>query len=73
MTTLPPDPKRITREDIEAKVNEVKSVVDHEVDNVRGMAIGIGIGVVVILVVATFLLGRRRGKRLKTIVEIRRV
>jgi len=73
MTTIPPDKKPITRADIEAKVNEVKDVVDHEVDNVRGMAIGIGIGAVVILVLATFLLGRRRGKRLKTIVEIRRV
>jgi hypothetical protein len=73
MTTIPPEPKPITKADIEAKVNEVKSVVDGEVANVRGMAIGIGIGAVVILVLATFLLGRRRGKRLKTIVEIRRV
>ena len=73
MTILPPEKKPITKADIQAKVNEVKDVVDHEVDNVRGMAIGIGIGAVVILVLATFLLGRRRGRRLKTIIEVRRV
>jgi hypothetical protein len=72
VTTLPPE-KKITKADIEAKANEVKHVVDHEVANVRGTAIGVGVAVVVVLVIATFLLGRRRGKKLATIVEIRRV
>jgi hypothetical protein len=72
VTAVPPE-KRITKADIEAKAAEVKGVVDTEVANIRGTAIGIGVAVVVVLVIATFLLGRRRGKRLATIVEIRRV
>ena len=69
---LPPE-QPITKADIEAKLTELKRGVDGEVANVRGIAIGVGITVVVVLVVATFLLGRRRGRKLATIVEIRRV
>jgi hypothetical protein len=63
----------ITKADIQAKLGELKAGVDTEVANVRGIAIGVGVTVVVVLVIATFLLGRRRGRKLATIVEIRRV
>jgi hypothetical protein len=72
MTALPPE-QPISKADIQAKLTELKRGVDTEVANVRGIAIGVGITVVVVLVVATFLLGRRRGRKLATIVEIRRV
>ena len=77
MTNVPPvtDPTRpaITKADIEAKLGTLKGGVDTEIANVRGIAIGVGIGVAVVIILGTFLLGRRRGRKLATIVEIRRV
>jgi hypothetical protein len=76
MTSVPPVTDRdrpITRADIEAKLGTLKGGVDTEIANVRGIAIGVGVTVAVIIVVGTFLLGRRRGRKLATIVEIRRV
>jgi hypothetical protein len=76
MTTVPPlssEPKPISKADIEAKLASLKGGVDTEIANVKGIAIGIGIGVAAVVVLATFMLGRRRGRKLATIVEIRRV
>jgi hypothetical protein len=63
----------ISKADIQAKLDQLKGGVDTEVANVRGIAIGVGVAVVVVAVLVTFALGRRRGKKLATIVEIRRV
>lgn len=63
----------ITKADIEAKLSSLKGGVDTEIANVKGIVIGVGITVAVVIVLATFALGRRRGRRLSTIVEIRRV
>lgn len=63
----------ISKADIQAKLAELKSGVDSEIANVRGIAIAAGVTVVVVAVLVTFALGRRRGRRLATIVEIRRV
>jgi hypothetical protein len=70
---LSPEPKAISKADIEAKLASLKGGVDTEIANVKGIAIGIGIGVAAVVVLATFMLGRRRGRKLATIVEIRRV
>jgi hypothetical protein len=67
----PGDP--VSKADIEAKLTELKSGVDEQIANVRGIAIAAGVTVVAMLVIGTFLLGRRRGRKLATIVEIRRV
>jgi hypothetical protein len=63
----------ITKGDIEAKLATLKGGVDTEIANVKGIVIGVGITVAVVIVLATFALGRRRGRKLSTIVEIRRV
>jgi hypothetical protein len=63
----------LSRADIEAKLGTLKEGIDKEVDNVKGIAIAVGVTVAVVVVLATFALGRRRGRRLATIVEIRRV
>ncbi len=63
----------ITKADIQAKLEELKGGVDEEMANVRSIAIAVGITVTVVVVLAAFALGRRRGRRLATIVEIRRV
>jgi hypothetical protein len=63
----------ITKADIEAKFAELGQDVGREVEGARSTAVTVGIAVAVVVVVGAFLLGRRRGKRLATIVEIRRV
>jgi len=64
--------ERITRDDIESKFRELQGEVDTTVDDVRSYAATVGAVVVVVVVVAAFWLGRRRGKKTQTIVEIRR-
>jgi hypothetical protein len=63
----------ISKADIQAKLAELKGGVDTEIANVSGIAIGVGVAVVVAAVLVTFALGRRRGRKLATIIEIRRV
>ncbi|CAB4644535.1 MAG: hypothetical protein F2894_00235 [Actinobacteria bacterium] len=70
MTT---DDKRISPEDIRNKLNEITGSVGDELESTKGTAITVGAIALGVLVVAVFLIGRRRGKRLATIVEIRRV
>ncbi len=70
MTT---DDKRISPEDIRNKLNEITGSVGDELESTKATAITVGAIALGVLVVAVFLIGRRRGKRLATIVEIRRV
>ncbi len=64
---------RISRDDIEAKFREVQGEVDIIEDDARNY-LGIAAIVVVVSVVAVaFVLGRRRGRSGRTVVEIRRV
>ena len=70
MTT---DDKRISPEDIRNKLNEITGSVGDELESTKGTAITVGAIALGVLVVAVFLIGRRRGKRLATIVEIRRI
>jgi len=65
--------QRITRDDIEAKLEELRGDLDAEVANARSLLVGVAVVVGVVVVAAAFALGRRRGRRLATIVEIRRV
>jgi hypothetical protein len=63
----------VTRGDIEAKLREIRGVTDTTTEAVQGAAkpvlIILGVGVVVL----AFLLGRRRGRKRSTIVEVRRI
>ena len=64
---------RITKADIEQKLAEIGGEVDEQVSNTRQIAITAGVVVLAVVVAGVFLLGRRRGRKLTTIVEIRRV
>jgi hypothetical protein len=66
-------PEHISREDIEAKLEELRGGVDEGVDQARNIGMIVGVVAVGVIVVGAFLLGRRRGKKRQTIVEIRRV
>ena len=65
-------PGRITPEDIRAKFNEVAGGVESSARAKLPMVRYAAIGGAVAVVLITFLLGRRSGRRKSTIVEIRR-
>lgn len=65
--------KPITKADIQAKLAEIGGEVDEQVASTRQMAITAGAVILAVVVAGVFLLGRRRGRKLATIVEIRRV
>ena len=71
---MSPDVKTpVTRADIEAKLRQIKGEVDTTTDAARPyVTIAATAGVVVVLGL-TYLLGRRRGKKKTTLVEIRQL
>jgi hypothetical protein len=64
---------RVTRADIEAKLGELQGDVESTGEAAKGMAMVVAGVVAVVVIGVVFMLGRRRGKRQTTTVEIRRV
>jgi len=71
-TAVLPD-RKITRDDIEAKLQELRGEVDQRAEAAKVPAIAIAVGVAVVTIAAAYLLGRRRGKKRQTVFEIRRI
>lgn len=65
--------KKITRDDIEAKLRELQGEVGERTEAAKVPALAIAVGVVVVTIAAAYLLGRRKGKRRQTVLEIRRI
>jgi hypothetical protein len=69
----PAGEKQVTRADIEAKLAEIRGVTDDTAEVAEGAAktglVVAGVGVVIV----AFLLGRRRGRKKSTIVEVRQI
>ncbi len=64
---------RVTREDIEQKFRELKGEVDSTTTTAKSYAmVAAAVGFVAIAGIA-FWMGRRRGRKTSTVVEIRRV
>jgi LPXTG-motif cell wall-anchored protein len=73
MSPAPAAEKPVTRADIEAKLAQIKGVTD-DTTEVAGEAAKTGlVAAGVLVVILAFLLGRRRGRKKSTIVEVRRV
>lgn len=70
--TVRPD-RPATRADIEAKLHEIRGEVDATAGEAKSYALTVGIVAAVVLIGGAFLLGRRRGRKRTTVVEIRRV
>ena len=69
----PESDKPVTRADIEAKLAQIKGVTDDTTEVAEGAAkTGLVVAAIAVVVVA-FLLGRRRGHKKSTIIEVRRV
>jgi hypothetical protein len=65
--------KSITRDDIEAKFRELRGEVDTATASARQYLLIGGAVAAVGLVTVAFFLGRRRGKRTTTVVEVKRL
>ena len=65
--------QRITRDDLESKFRQLQDNVQGRVDDKKQTVVSAGIAVGVLLLVIFFLLGKRRGRRKTTLVEIRRI
>lgn len=64
---------RVSRGDIESKLRELQGDVDEGLDTARSVGTVVAVGAAVVLVVVAYWLGRRRGRKRSTIVEIRRI
>jgi len=63
----------IARSDIEAKLREIQKATEAGADAAKGAGVAASAAVAGVVVVLVFLLGRRSGKKRRTIVEVRRV
>ena len=72
MTALPAAGP-ITRGDLESKLRELQGEVDETKESAVSTAIAVGAVIAVGVIAVAFMLGRRRGKRRTTVVEIRRI
>lgn len=70
--TAPQPDQKISRDDIESKLRELQGEVDETAESAKGIAVAVGAAVAVGVIVVVFLMGKRRGKRKTTIVEVRR-
>jgi hypothetical protein len=74
MSAEPVNPEsKITRDDIEAKFSELQGDIEVLGEQALKPLIVAGAAIVVGVVVVAFWLGRRRGTKRRTVVEIRRV
>jgi hypothetical protein len=65
--------QRITRSDIESKLRELKGEVDETTEKAKPIGLAVAAVAAVVVVGVVYLLGRRSGTKLSTVVEIRRV
>jgi len=63
----------VTRADIEAKFREIQGDIEETAESAKGMAVAIGAAVAVVIVLGVFLLGRRKGRKKTTMIEVRRL
>jgi hypothetical protein len=64
---------RVTRDDIESKLRELRGTVEDVGNASKGYALAAGVAVLTLVVGGAYLLGRRKGKKRATVVEIRRI
>jgi hypothetical protein len=65
--------RKITRDDIEAKLREVAGDVDSGVQAAKPKLLAAGVAVGILALLVAYLLGRRGGRHRSAVVEIRRL
>jgi hypothetical protein len=66
----PEAPDQITRDDIKRKLEELRGGVDEATAGAQRSAAVVGVMVAGVIIVAAYWLGRRRGGRRRSIIEI---
>ncbi|MBA3652904.1 MAG: hypothetical protein H0W70_01780 [Actinobacteria bacterium] len=69
MTATP----RISRDDIEAKFREIKGDVDETTERAKPIGLAVAVVALVGAVGLAYLIGRRKERKRRTVVEIKRV
>ncbi len=64
---------KVTKADIQAKLREIRGGMDQTAEHTTNFLIIAGTAGVVFLLGAAYLMGRRKGKKKTTVVEIRRI
>ena len=72
-STIDNGQRLVTRADIESKLREIRGVTDDTTEVAQEAAKPVLVALGVAVVIGAFLLGRRRGRKRSTIVEIRRI
>jgi len=73
MTATATQNGEISRADIESKLREIRGEVEDVSNSARSIGVIVGAVAVVAVIGTVYLFGRRRGRKEKTVVEIRRV
>jgi hypothetical protein len=73
MTPPADSSERVTPDDIKAKLTQIEGSLESTTKAAMPVGIAIGAGAVLAVVVFAYVLGRRRGRKRNTVVEIRRV
>ena len=66
-------PARVSRDDIEAKLRELRGEVDDRADAAKAPVAAIALGAAVLTVVVAYWFGRRAGRKRRMVLEIRRI
>ena len=64
---------KITRDDLEAKLRELKDDVDETAESAKSYAAAAAVAVGLLIFAVAFAAGKKRGRRKSTVVEIRRI
>lgn len=63
----------ITRDDIEAKLREIQGTTETGADAAKGAGVAAAVVGLLLAIAVAYLLGKRKGRKRRTVVEIRRV
>jgi hypothetical protein len=65
--------QRVTRDDIEAKFREIKGDVDQTAEKAKPIGMVVAVAALVGSIGIAYLMGRRKERKRRTVVEIKRV
>jgi hypothetical protein len=71
--TRPGIDRPVTRADLEAKLDELRGAAEPGAQKARGIGIAAAVAAGIVLVLAAYIIGKRKGRKRSTIVEVRRV
>ena len=73
MTAATSSREPIGKADLEAKLRELRGEVDETTESATSTLLTVGAVLAVVVIAVAFLMGRRKGKKATTIVEVRRI